>query len=53
MLVIVHLIAVHASPGTPGTPDIRRISVHQLITTEGIGAQEGQRISYEQPVARI
>jgi hypothetical protein len=51
MLVVVHLVTIGASPGPPGTTDIRRVAVHQLITTEGIGAEEGQRISYEQLVA--
>lgn len=52
MLVIIHLVAIRAGAATPGTADIRRVSVHQLGAREGIGAEEGQRITHEQPVAR-
>ena len=38
MLGIIHLVAVQRGPGTPGTADIRRVSVQQLIAREGIGA---------------
>ena len=48
MLGIVHLAARGASPGTPGTADIGRVAVHQFCAREGIGAEEGQRISSEQ-----
>ena len=30
MLGIVHLAAIGASPGTPGTADIGRVAVHQF-----------------------
>jgi uncharacterized membrane protein YciS (DUF1049 family) len=52
MLGIIHLVAIRTGTGPPGTADIRRVTVHQLITTEGIGAEEGERITHQHPVAQ-
>jgi len=44
MLVLVHLEAVDVRVA-PGCGQIRRVTVHQFVTTKGIGVQEGDAIA--------